>query len=113
VNALVRAHLRLLAAWLAVTPSADVPEVSGELERLRVLAWQRLLDAQPPPAPEADVYLTIPQVAERLRLSKSFCYELTRRGILPSHQLGQGQRGLRVHVAELIAWEATRVKDST
>ncbi len=113
MNALVCAHLRLLAAWLAVTPPADVPEVSGELERLRVLAWQRALDAQAPPAPEAAEYLTIPQVAERLRLSKSFCYELTRRGMLPSHQLGQGQRGLRVKLAELIAWEATRAKDSS
>lgn len=54
------------------------------------------------PAPH-EAWLTIADVAARLRFAKSYCYELARRGDLPT--LRQG-KAIRVRLSDLQAWEA-------
>ena len=77
MNALVQAHCRLLAAHLAVAAPADVPDVAGELERLRVLAWQKM--AAPTAATPPDRVLTIKEAAARLQTSPASLYRKRKR----------------------------------
>src|SRR2546425_12173555 len=78
------------AVW-AAHPEA-LPVVLGEVERLKALLWTRLAFAprRHPTTPEdPEVFLTIPQVAERLALPKGRVYELARQGQLPVVRLGK------------------------
>jgi len=87
---------------------ADLPALFGEIERLRVTAWQRMTVPQAPvPAPVGeDRYLTIPEVRARTGLSLSHLYELARTGVLKVKPMGRGGRGYRVLMSDLLAWEA-------
>ena len=69
-----RTNLRTL---VDVIPEADTADGIGELERLKSILMQRLLSPNgdaPPPAPP-ETFLTAAQVAERLNVSKQFCYD--------------------------------------
>jgi excisionase family DNA binding protein len=53
---------------------------------------------------ESQRLLTVPEVAERLRLSKGTVYKLIRTEVLPAVQLGANGSSLRVRSDELEAW---------
>lgn len=114
----VAAIVELIERVVAEGPPGEVAEIVGHLERLKFLAWNR--DHRQTAAPAAphpdghDRYLTIGAVAVRLGLSKSYCYELARRGILPVTVLGktgERPRAFRIKLSELAAWEAALGKD--
>ena len=49
------------------------------------------------------------EVAARLGLNRSYCYQLARRRILPVTALGKTgarARAFRIKLSELVAWEA-------
>lgn len=76
--------------------------VAAFLERLRVRA---LAPAPPPPAADAAAeprWLTVPEVAARLGVARSYVYELARRGALPVVRVG---RYVRIPGPDLAAWE--------
>jgi excisionase family DNA binding protein len=50
-----------------------------------------------------DGWFTIPEVARRLRLATSYCYQLARRGDLPALRTG---KYVRVRASDLREWEA-------
>jgi excisionase family DNA binding protein len=115
----ISATIDLLERIVAQGTHAEIAEIVGHLERLKFLAWNRHHDrddvARPRPPDDQDRYLTIGEVAARLRLSKSYCYELARRGSLPVTPLGKtGARGkaFRVKLSELEEWEARLSKRS-
>jgi excisionase family DNA binding protein len=51
-------------------------------------------------------YLRVPEVAERLRISRSTCYELISKGHVPALQLHGRGSTILVDEAELEAWIA-------
>lgn len=91
---------------IAETPEA-ILEALGELERLKVVLWARLLNAQPDwrSQPEAlmeeDRLLTIPEVADLLAIPKGYGYELVRRGDISAVRFG---RYVRVPASALRKW---------
>ena len=95
---------------------AELPALSGELDRLRATAWARMMTPQQPRADatargEEDRYLTMRQVATRTGLSRSYLYELARTGDLPARPMGKsgkGPRGYRVLFSDLLTWEDRR-----
>ncbi len=90
---------------LVDTPTEHVPVLLGELERIKVSLMSKLMQASVPKAEPAlgeEVWLTIPQVAERLGIPIQRAYELARhQGGLPTIRLG---KSLRVSPTELTAW---------
>lgn len=48
-------------------------------------------------------WLTIPEVADRLRVSRMTTYRLVHAGTLPAHRIG---RGFRIHPDDLAAYLA-------
>ncbi len=52
--------------------------------------------------------LTVPEVAERLKISRSLAYDLCQRGVLPVVRFGG--RAVRVSAAALDAYIAEQVK---
>ena len=52
---------------------------------------------------DPDVWLTVPEVADRLRLAKSYVYQLARRGDLPVIRTG---KYIRVRLIDLRTWAA-------
>ncbi len=105
---------QLLAAFnksIAETSAPELPAIIGELEQLKAAAWARLLAAasmqEAPPRPSAGL-LSIPQVAERLNVTKSRLYELARQHDgLPTVRIG---KYLRVSPPALEAWLARQPK---
>ncbi len=92
---------------LAEAELSEVPRLIGELERLkatlmaRMLGQQGRLDKEPEPN---EPLLSIPQVAERLNVTKSRVYELARqRNGLPAVRIG---KYLRISPPALEAWLA-------
>jgi excisionase family DNA binding protein len=74
----------------------DVPALLGELERLKAILWQRLLNpsaSQAEPAPTGPLddlrQLTPAQVSELLNLKEPYIHELCRTGRLPATKSGQ------------------------
>jgi hypothetical protein len=82
----------------------QLPTILGELERLKILAWQRVIasQAQGKPTDEREGLLTIPQTAIRLNIPQTRAYELTRqRGGFPVVRIG---KYLRVNPVALEGW---------
>jgi excisionase family DNA binding protein len=107
------ATIEVIERVVAEAAPAEVAELVGHLERLKFLAWTRAQPRTPPAAAaqvlDQDRYLTIGEVAARLGLSKSYCYELARRGALPVTALGtlgRRARAFRIPRSRLLAWEA-------
>jgi excisionase family DNA binding protein len=82
----------------------ELPTIIGELERAKASAYQRLLPSQG--GTQGSDYLTIIEVATRLRLSRARVYELVRCGDLRS--VTWGRRGTRIRRADLEEWEQRR-----
>lgn len=84
--------LRLVEQAIACAAPGDCPALLGQLERLRALAWGRMREGnhvQTPPAPGEESLLTIPEVAQRLKISAYRAYELARQGRLPHQKIGK------------------------
>ncbi len=63
--------LTQLEKTLTEAPAESVPALLGDLERLKMVLWARLMKGSIPQAKPAlgdEVLLTIPQVAERLSI---------------------------------------------
>ena len=92
---------------LSDAPEASIPALLGNLERLKMVLWAKLMHMAVPQAQPAlgeETLLSIPQVAERLKIPVARCYELARyQGGLPTIRLG---KSLRVSPSELTAWLA-------
>src|SRR5262245_426126 len=99
----------MLEVRLATVEPEAIPDLVALLSRAYAQALLRLGRPAPSvPAPEEpERFLTIPDVAKRLGLSKGFVYELGRKGVLPLRRLG-GSRGYRVAATDLAKWEASR-----
>ncbi len=86
-------------------PTSDIPVLIGELEKLRVTLWARIVGemvSQKNNPIIDESLLSIPQVAERLKIPVARCYELARhQDGLPTIRLG---KSLRVSPTELTAW---------
>jgi excisionase family DNA binding protein len=78
-------------------------DLLGILERVRVLAWSRIVkgSAQSLSSPDSGQLLTLPQVAERLAVPETYAYELARQHKLPIVRLG---KYVRVPVQEFEKW---------
>ncbi len=104
-GAVLTSVLTDLEKAVATVPSEHAPALLGELERVKAVLWARIMreSLQPTtPALGEEVWLTIPQVAERLGIPIQRAYELARhQGGLPTIRLG---RSLRVSPTELTAW---------
>ena len=104
-GAVLTSVLTDLEKAVATVPSEHAPALLGELERVKAVLWARIMreSLQPTtPALGEEVWLTIPQVAERLGIPIQRAYELARhQGGLPTIRLG---KSLRVSPTELTAW---------
>ncbi len=89
----------------------QLPEILGELERLKMLAWQRVMEPHVGRGmrdDKRDSLLTIPQTASRLNIPESRAYELARRQDgLPVIRIG---KYLRVDPVALEGWLVEQVK---
>ncbi len=99
------ALLTQLEKTLTEAPAESVPALLGDLERLKMVLWAKLMHVAVPQAQPAlgdETLLSIPQVAERLKIPVARCYELARyQDGLPTIRLG---KSLRVSPTELAAW---------
>jgi len=65
---------------LEQTPRDEIPDVLGDLERVRAVLWARWVAPEPakasegPPGPQAGPLLSADQVAERLGVSRRWVY---------------------------------------
>lgn len=93
-------------ARAAEIPPEQIPALLAQLAAIQSALAARLLVVNGQGSPEAlaeDRWLTIPEVAERLCLARAYCYELARRGDLPTVRVG---KYLRVSLAALREWTA-------
>ncbi len=91
-------------AKAAMLPPEAAQTLLIGLATVQPLLLQRALMG-PHNGQEADQLLTVPQVAERLKLSPYRCYELARTGVLKSVRLG---KAVRVRSADLAAYLTTQ-----
>jgi len=72
----------------------DIPRALGELERLRAELLSALCTAaaQPRTIPKVVAFLTVAEVADRLKLSRGHIYELVRAGRLAAIRTGRAVR---------------------
>ena len=103
---------------LDLVPIKEVPDLLGKLEAVRTMLLARLFGTAAADAPTAtsqpgdeQSLLTIPDVAERLRMKPASVYELVRRGDLPSIRIGPRQ--VRISVAQLRLWIEARSRTSS
>jgi excisionase family DNA binding protein len=87
---------------VASVPLSELPALLGTLERAKALGWGRLL-AVPSNGQGEGELLTVPEVAERLKLSEYRVYEMIRQGVLKSVHLGKSVRVRPSAVAEYLA----------
>ena len=90
---------------IAQTAPGACPQLVGELERLKALAWMRVSQAatQTSRSDESCNLLTITQVADRLNVPKTYAYELVRQGRLKGKKVG---KYVRVSVDALAEYQA-------
>ena len=65
-----------------------VPRLVGAFARLGAIAQIRMLQG-PTPTAKTESYLSVPEVAARLNLPESYCYELARKGKLTAVRHGK------------------------
>ncbi len=94
--------------------SLDVlPTLLGTLETIKTKALVRLIctsQTAPNPEGDADRYLTVPEVAQRLALTDQYVYEAIRTGDLPAIEIGP-KKYKRVALTDLRAWAASKRLD--
>ena len=97
------AKLEQLEQELPLWDRAACLPLLGLLERLKVLAWVKILGSPLDIADrrEPDRLLTIPQVAERLAIPTGHAYDLARRDVLPVVRIG---KYIRVSQTSLTRW---------
>src|SRR5947209_15101615 len=90
-----RALFDQLETQIPLWSSETCTDLLGILERMRVLAWVRILggSAKSPSGQDSSQLLTLPQVAERLAVPETYAYELARQHKLPVVRLGKYVRG--------------------
>lgn len=82
----------------------DCPVLLGELERLKAMAWGKIVGSQASPAQsKASVLLTMAEAAARLSIPQSRAYELARQRKLPTVRIG---KYVRVSPAALDEYQA-------
>jgi excisionase family DNA binding protein len=87
-------------------PVEEIPTAIGELEAFKAALWGRLVSPAAPVAGSASLdLLTVPQVAQRLKVTRARVYELIRAGDLPCTPVG---RYKRIDPAALHAWVSKR-----
>lgn len=74
------------------TPLPELPALIGMLAQFQAKAQLRMLTRHEAVNDETGGLLTIPQVAQRLKVSTYRAYELARQGLLPSIKLGKAVR---------------------
>lgn len=93
-----------LEGLIAAVPDETLPDLMGELERLRGLLMARLFKVRPengqefPPNQRNKKYLDVKEVAKLLGLSKASVYLLVRNGKIPSVRFG---KHIRIRVEDL------------
>lgn len=101
----MRNLLSELEAVIGSAPAEHLPDLLGQLERLKGQAWARMMSASLTkdvnPSPEQQL-LTLPQVAERLSIPESRAYELARQHKLPAVRIG---KYVRVPLGKLQEYE--------
>ena len=86
---------------IADMPIVMLPDLIGQLAALQARAQLRLIGGS---RGETEVaLLTVPQVAEQLKVSKYRAYELARQGELQTIRLGKSVRVKPLAVAEYLA----------
>ena len=93
-----------LEGLIAAVPDETLPDLMGELERLRGLLMARLFKGRPessqefPQSQRNKKYLDVNEVAKILGLSKAGVYLLVRKGEIPSVRFG---KHIRIRVEDL------------
>ena len=82
---------------------ADCADLIGQLERMKALAWGKILAGPATVVRELEPVLTVPQVAQRLNMSSYRVYELCRTGTLQSYKCGKSVRVKPSAVADYLA----------
>jgi len=68
----------------------ECPVLLGDLERLKAMAWGKIVGSQASPAQsKASVLLTMAEAAARLSIPQSRAYELARQRKLPTVRIGK------------------------
>ena len=88
---------------IAETPLAEIPALIGVLATLQAKAQMKLLTGHALVKCEPEELLTIPEVAQHLKVSTYRAYELARQGILKSVRLGKSVRVKSSAMAEYVA----------
>jgi excisionase family DNA binding protein len=103
-----RGFLLLRVRCLDDVPLEALPDLLGDLERVRAKAWVRMLTTTQAARAEvsreaASPLLTVSEVAALLRFSPGHVYELVRSRILPAVRHG---RSIRLRREDVEAWQA-------
>lgn len=97
--------LNQLETQIPLWPIDECSQALGILERLRVSAWSRMLgeglSLKTASRQPRGQLLTLPQIAERLTVPKTYAYELARQNRLPVIRLG---KYVRVSAEEFEKW---------
>ena len=102
-----RAAAAMLRMALWNVQAADVPEILGHVEAVRVRLMGQLMQPQSADPGTADRLLSMQEVAERLGVKESYGYELARQGKLRSVKMG---KYVRVPESALVAYQADLLK---
>jgi excisionase family DNA binding protein len=86
-------------------PVAALPALIGELERVKTQALARVMNERGIVTTQDDDVLTVPEVAQRLKIPRCRAYQLTRQGVLKTIRIG---RSVRVATKELNNYLAQR-----
>jgi excisionase family DNA binding protein len=84
-NGLAQA-IQVLEEGVQSVPLGEIPALTGDLERLKVLAFARLMQK---PEPDHGHLLTPAQVAAQLNVAESFVYEAARSKQLKAVRVGK------------------------
>jgi len=85
------------------SPISELPALIGMLARLSATANLRISVGHAGMDSQTDELLTIPEVAQRLKVSDYRAYQLARQGVLKSIRLGKSVRVKPSAVAEYLS----------
>lgn len=109
-----RAILAELERAVAEVSPLEAPVLLGELERVKVILWYRILTTPPenahPEPMDTDHLLTIPEVADLLSVPRRYAYDLARRRDFPTIRIG---KYVRVRLIDLREWVRRKSLDTS